>query len=57
MRPKVAIALGDPRCIGPEVAIGAGSEPGVRADMSLTWIGPDEVLGGAPAADMQSVVK
>jgi len=43
--PRLAITVGDPRGIGPEVAAAALDAPGVEA----TLIGPDDVIAGAAA--------
>lgn len=50
-RPRLAVSLGDPRGIGPEIVAAARSDPRVRAAADLHVIGPagvggvDEVVG------------
>lgn len=46
MRPRVAITLGDPRGIGPEVVVKALADPPPDADWMV--IGPDALLGTVP---------
>jgi len=49
-RPRLAVTLGDPRGIGPEVvarALGQGREAPLAADVVL--VGPDDQLPGIPA--------
>jgi 4-hydroxythreonine-4-phosphate dehydrogenase len=48
---KLAVTVGDPRGIGPEVAAAALAEPGVES----TIIGPDDVIAGMPAAHSAGV--
>ena len=46
-RPRLAVTLGDPRGIGPEVVARALGEAPLAADVVL--VGPDDQLGGIPA--------
>jgi 4-hydroxythreonine-4-phosphate dehydrogenase len=46
-RPRIAVTLGDPRGIGPEV-VAAALAAGVEAD--ITVVGPDDLIAGLPAA-------
>jgi 4-hydroxythreonine-4-phosphate dehydrogenase len=46
-RPRLAVTLGDPRGIGPEVVTRALGEAPIDADVVL--VGPDDQLGGIPA--------
>ena len=46
-RPRIAITLGDPTGIGPEVVAKALSTPGVAADAALTVVGSPGVLNRA----------
>lgn len=46
-RPRLAVTLGDPRGIGPEVVARALGEAPLGADVVL--VGPDDQLGGIPA--------
>jgi 4-hydroxythreonine-4-phosphate dehydrogenase len=46
-RPRLAVTLGDPRGIGPEVVSRALSEAPLAADVVL--VGPDDQLAGIPA--------
>ena len=45
-RPRLAVTLGDPRGIGPEVVARALATP---LDADVTVIGPDELIAGLPA--------
>jgi len=45
-RPRVAITLGDPRGIGPEIT---GRALGASLDADVTLIGPDDLIAGLPA--------
>jgi 4-hydroxythreonine-4-phosphate dehydrogenase len=47
MRPRVAITLGDPRGIGPEITAKALAEP---LDAEVTLLGAEEQIAGIPAA-------
>jgi 4-hydroxythreonine-4-phosphate dehydrogenase len=46
-RPRLAVTLGDPRGIGPEVVARALGEAPLAADVVL--VGPDDQMGGIPA--------
>ncbi|MGH7537948.1 MAG: 4-hydroxythreonine-4-phosphate dehydrogenase PdxA [Gemmatimonadales bacterium] len=46
-RPRLAVTLGDPRGIGPEVVSRALSDAPLAADIVL--VGPDDLLGAIPA--------
>jgi 4-hydroxythreonine-4-phosphate dehydrogenase len=50
--PRIAITLGDPRGIGPEIAARALAEP---LDAEITVIGADDQVGDVPAAHRLSV--
>ena len=52
LRPRLAVALGDPRGIGPEVAAGALA---AGLDAHLTIVGADEQIGAIPADERISV--
>ena len=52
-RPRLAVTLGDPRGIGPEVVARALGEAPLAADVVL--VGPDDQLGGIPARSRVSV--
>lgn len=52
-RPRLAVSLGDPRGIGPEVVARALGESPLAADVVL--VGPDDQLGGIPARSRVSV--
>jgi 4-hydroxythreonine-4-phosphate dehydrogenase len=39
-RPRIALTLGDPAGIGPEIALGAAREPRVQAAVELVLVGP-----------------
>ena len=52
-RPRLAVTLGDPRGIGPEVVARALGESPLAADVVL--VGPDDQLGGIPARSRVSV--
>ena len=52
-RPRLAVTLGDPRGIGPEVVARALGEAPLAADVVL--VGPDDQLGGIPARSRLSV--
>jgi 4-hydroxythreonine-4-phosphate dehydrogenase len=52
LRPRLAVTLGDPRGIGPEVAAGALT---AGLDAHLTIIGADEQIGAIPADQRISV--
>ncbi|HEX6913260.1 MAG TPA: hypothetical protein VF142_22805, partial [Longimicrobium sp.] len=43
-RPRVAITLGDPRGIGPEVTAGALADAEVAAAADFVLVGPDALL-------------
>lgn len=43
-RPRIAITLGDPRGIGPEVTAGALADPEVAAAADFVLVGPDALL-------------
>jgi 4-hydroxythreonine-4-phosphate dehydrogenase len=43
--PRLAVTVGDPRGIGPEVAAAAVAEPGVE----ITIVGPDDLIAGTAA--------
>jgi 4-hydroxythreonine-4-phosphate dehydrogenase len=46
-RPRIALALGDPRGIGPEITARVlGTDPGA----DVTVVGPDDLIGDLPAA-------
>lgn len=47
-RPRLAVTLGDPRGIGPEVLSSALATP---LDADLVLVGPDDVIAGIPAAE------
>ena len=51
MLPRLAVTVGDPRGIGPEVAVAALAEPGVET----TIVGPDDVIAGMGAAHAAGV--
>ena len=51
-RPRLAVTLGDPRGIGPEVAAGALAMP---LDADLTVIGADEQISAIAAGSRISV--
>jgi 4-hydroxythreonine-4-phosphate dehydrogenase len=44
-RPRIAITLGDPRGIGPEVAAAALADPEVAAAADFVCVGPDALVG------------
>ena len=46
-RPRLAVTLGDPRGIGPEVVAGAIGAGPLEAEVVL--VGPDDQLNGIPA--------
>lgn len=48
-RPRVAVTLGDPRGIGPEVTAGALADPEIAAAADFVLVGPDALL--RPGAD------
>ncbi len=52
-RPRLAVTLGDPRGIGPEVVARALGEAPLAADVVL--VGPDDQMGGIPARSRLSV--
>ncbi len=52
-RPRLAVTLGDPRGIGPEVVAGALGGAPLAADVVL--VGPDDQMGGIPARSRLSV--
>jgi 4-hydroxythreonine-4-phosphate dehydrogenase len=52
-RPRLAVTLGDPRGIGPEVVARALGEASLAADVVL--VGPEDQLGGIPARSRLSV--
>jgi 4-hydroxythreonine-4-phosphate dehydrogenase len=51
-RPRLAVTLGDPRGIGPEVTAGA---LGAGVDAHITLVGADEQIGALPADQRVSV--
>jgi 4-hydroxythreonine-4-phosphate dehydrogenase len=46
-RPRIAVTLGDPRGIGPEVVAAALADPEVAAAAEYVRVGPEHLLGGA----------
>ena len=50
--PRVAITLGDPRGIGPEIVAKALEE---SLDAHFVLVGPDDLIAGLPAAERVSV--
>ena len=57
MRPRLAVTVGDPRGIGPEIVVAASRDERVRAVCDLTVVGPtgtaaepDESIGRWPPA-------
>jgi 4-hydroxythreonine-4-phosphate dehydrogenase len=46
-RPRIAVTLGDPRGIGPEVVAAALADPEVAAAADYVRVGPEHLLGGA----------
>jgi len=52
-RPRVAITLGDPRGIGPEIVAKALASSPLDADVTL--VGPDDLIGPVPATQRVSV--
>lgn len=44
MKPVIAITLGDPNGIGPEVALKAATRPGIRRICTPVLVGPDEAF-------------
>ena len=44
-RPRLAVTLGDPRGIGPEIVAAARADPRVRAAADLFVIGPSDIAG------------
>ena len=44
-RPRLAVTLGDPRGIGPEIVAAARADPRVRAAAHLHVIGPSDIAG------------
>ncbi len=47
MKPRLAVTLGDPRGIGPEITRAALQDP---LDASITLVGPDDLIEDIPAA-------
>jgi 4-hydroxythreonine-4-phosphate dehydrogenase len=46
-RPRIAVTLGDPRGIGPEIT---GPALAASPDADITLVGPDDLIAGLPAA-------
>jgi 4-hydroxythreonine-4-phosphate dehydrogenase len=44
MRPRIALSIGDPSGIGPEIALRLAAEPALRARCDLTLVGDADVL-------------
>ena len=51
-RPRIAVTLGDPRGIGPEIVGRALATP---LDAAITVVGPEDLIGPIPAEHRVSI--